>query len=364
MTRETKPRFEVDPEIARARGLSAQELSTPSSYADQLEKVFARSWHLVAATDPVPEARSATPLTLLEGSLDEPIVFTRDEVRERHCLSNVCTHRANLVVGEACQGGSLRCRYHGRRFSLDGRFAHMPEFEGAEGFPSPADDLARVPFAEWGSLLFAGVAPRVPFEDWFGPLFDRLGFVAFDRLALEGPPRHYEVAANWTLYCDNYLEGFHIPFVHGGLAEALDYGAYETSLFEWGTLQVGVAKENDDLLVLPEGHPDRGRKVAALYAFLFPATMINVYPWGLSLNAIRPLGPERTRITYFTLRDPALPRDGGAGGDLDRVEMEDEAVVESVARGVRSRFYRPGRFSPSRETGVHHFHRLLARELA
>jgi len=58
---------------------------------------------------------------------------------------------------------------------------------------------------------------------------------------------------------------------------------------------------------------------------------------------------------------PALvQRDAGAGAGLDRVEREDEAVVESVQRGVRSRLYDRGRYSPAREGGVHHFHRLLA----
>ena len=53
-------------------------------------------------------------------------------------------------------------------------------------------------------------------------------------------------------------------------------------------------------------------------------------------------------------------RDQGAGAGLDRVEREDEAIVESVQRGTRSRLYECGRYSPTRETGVHHFHRLLA----
>jgi choline monooxygenase len=52
--------------------------------------------------------------------------------------------------------------------------------------------------------------------------------------------------------------------------------------------------------------------------------------------------------------------DQGAGAGLDKVELEDEKVVEGVHRGVRSSFYTAGRFSPTREKGVHHFHSLLA----
>ena len=54
----------------------------------------------------------------------------------------------------------------------------------------------------------------------------------------------------------------------------------------------------------------------------------------------------------------------GAGAALDQVELEDEAAVESVQRGLRSRLYDSGRYSPSHERGVHHFHRLLCEFLA
>jgi choline monooxygenase len=91
--------------------------------------------------------------------------------------------------------------------------------------------------------------------------------------------------------------------------------------------------------------------------------MLNFYPWGLSLNLVLPEGIDRTRVTFRSyVRDAAL-LDRGAGSGLDRVEAEDEAVVQAVQKGVRSRFYRRGRYSPSRERGVHHFHRLLARFL-
>ena len=53
-------------------------------------------------------------------------------------------------------------------------------------------------------------------------------------------------------------------------------------------------------------------------------------------------------------------RASGAGAALDIVEREDEAIVEQVQRGVRSRLYDRGRFSPKRESGVHQFHRMIA----
>jgi choline monooxygenase len=104
--------------------------------------------------------------------------------------------------------------------------------------------------------------------------------------------------------------------------------------------------------------------VGAYWVWLFPATMLNLYPWGLSVNVVQPLGPSRTRVHYLTLVDDASLHGKGAGGDLHRVEMEDQEVVLGVQRGMRSRLARPGRYAPRHERGVHHFHTLLARHLA
>jgi choline monooxygenase len=165
------------------------------------------------------------------------------------------------------------------------------------------------------------------------------------------------------LYCDNYLEGFHIPFVHPALNQALDFGAYEVEPLGHGVLQLGVPDDPSDAFDLPPSAPDHGRDIAAYYYFLFPNTMLNVYPWGVSVNVVKPLAVDRTRVSFLTYVNEPTRLDAGAGSGLDRVEREDEAVVEAVQRGMRSRLYRHGRYSPTQERGVHHFHRLLAQFL-
>ena len=92
--------------------------------------------------------------------------------------------------------------------------------------------------------------------------------------------------------------------------------------------------------------------------------MLNFYPWGLSLNLVMPEAIDRTRVAFRSFVWDADDARRGAGRALDRVEMEDEAIVQAVQRGVRSRLYRGGRYSPTRERGVHHFHRLLCEFMA
>ena len=351
----------IDPEIRRAATLPAEVYADPRFFDLARERVFARSWQLVgdSATARVPG--QVHPFTLLEGVLDEPLVLVRDADDELRCLSNVCTHRGALVCEGPGVEPALRCRYHGRRFRLDGRFLSMPEFEEAEGFPSPADDLPRLPLERWGPFLFTALDPAFPFAELVAEMDARVSFLPLAQAAHDpGRSRDYLVRANWALYCDNYLEGFHIPYVHAALADALDYGEYTTELFRWANVQIGIASGGEDTFDLPRSSPDHGKRVAAYYFWLFPNTMINVYPWGISVNVVRPLAADRTKVSFLAyVWDPAR-LDRGAGAALDRVEREDEAVVESVQKGVSSRLYRRGRYSPARETGVHQFHRLLA----
>jgi phenylpropionate dioxygenase-like ring-hydroxylating dioxygenase large terminal subunit len=359
--------FDIDPDITRAATPPSRLYTDPEVYRRIVDRVFARSWQLVADATAVKVPGQVHPVTLLEGSLDEPLLLTRDARDQVHCLSNVCTHRGNLVAEGAVNEPFLRCRYHGRRFGLDGRFLSMPEFERAVGFPTAADDLPRVPFGELWGFLFAALDPAFPLADLTAEMRARVGFLPFAQAAFDpGRSRDYLVRANWALYCDNYLEGFHIPYVHAGLAGALDYGSYRTELFPYANLQVGAAAGGEETFDLPPSSPDDregGQAIAGYYFFLFPNTMFNVYPWGLSINLVKPLAVDRTRVSFLTYVWDKEKLDRGAGAGLDRVEREDEAVVESVQRGVRSRLYDRGRYSPDREAGVHHFHRLLARFL-
>lgn len=358
------PRISIADDIRAASTLPAWVYSDPAVFGASRERVFVPSWQLAADSDRVKVPGQVCPVSLLEGMLDEPLLLTRDADDRLHCLSNVCTHRGNLVVESEGVEHVLRCRYHGRRFALTGRFHSMPEFEQARGFPSAADDLPAVPFGAWGKFLFASLRPAAPLESLVGAMDARCGWMPIADAALDpSRTREYLVRANWALYCDNYLEGFHIPYVHAALSGALDYGQYTTETHERSVLQVGVAKEGEDAFDLPPSSPDHGRRIAAYYWWLFPNLMFNFYPWGISVNIVRPLDVDRTKVVFLAyVWDPSR-LDRGAGAALDRVEREDEVIVESVQRGVRSRLYERGRYSPTREQGVHRFHHLLAQAL-
>jgi choline monooxygenase len=328
------------------------------------DALFISSWQWIGDESLVPLKRHVHPFVLLDSFISEPLLLVRNNEDEINCLSNVCTHRANLVIDHSGKQRSLTCAYHGRNFDLDGEFQRMPGFEDAENFPRACDNLRKFTIKKLGPHLFLGLDPSFDINLVISEINKRIGFLPLSEFKEDkNRNKEYLVNCHWALYCDNYLEGFHIPFVHEDLNQVLDYDAYESEIHEHMTLQVGYSDSSEDTFDLPEGHVDYGKNISAYYFWIFPNMMFNFYPWGLSVNVVKPLSLNRTKVAFYTYVYDETKLDSGAGALLDKVEREDEYVVESVQKGLQSRFYKSGRFSPTKETGVHYFHQLLAKYL-
>ncbi len=347
----------IDSDIRKAKTLPSSYYTNPKIFSE-LRKRFANHLHFAGHQSQLDD-QTAIPIQHMGELIGEPMIMTRsDRIR---CISNVCTHRGMLVCSTECSAKSLKCPYHGRTFGLDGTFRSMPRFDNVSDFPSPEDNLKEFVTESWKGLIFSGVGNSSS-EGNFQELRKRLEWIPIE--SFKNDPsrnRSYEIDANWLLYVDNYLEGFHIPYVHSDLNNALDYDSYRTELFEGGTLQIGIASEGEPSFDLPESSPDFGLRVAAYYYWLFPGTMLNFYPWGLSVNLVIPLSVNRTKIIYHGYVGDPLMLGRGAGGNLDKVELEDQEIVEATQSGVESGSYDRGRYSPTMETGIHHFHRILTR---
>jgi choline monooxygenase len=349
-------KFTIETDISKAETLPASFYRDKDLFESIKEKVFLKSWQWIGDENLVKLPQSVHPFVLLDGYLTEPLLITKQADETINCMSNVCTHRG--------KSKKLICTYHGRRFGLDGSYESMPEFEAAEDFPRPCDNLHTFPIEKWGPLLFAGLNPSFEFSSVINKMKERVGFLPLDEFFLDPVlSKDFLVHAHWALYCDNYLEGFHVPFVHEELNKVLDYGNYKTETYDYCNLQIGYTDEATEVFDLPEDHIDYGKNVAAYYYWVFPNMMFNFYPWGLSINVVKPLDINRTKVSFISYVYDPSKLEKGAGSGLEKVEREDEFVVENVQKGVNSSFYKAGRFSPTREQGVHHFHSLLAKFL-
>jgi choline monooxygenase len=359
------PSYSVDPDIDIASTIPSSFYRDAQAWELAKERVFARTWQWLGDTGDVAQPGSLSPRDMLPGSLAEPLLLARDGAGTLRCLSNVCTHRGNLLVKTPCRAEQIRCGYHSRRFDMAGRLAFMPEFECAKNFPAPSDHLPQVPFGVFGTQAFAAIAPAAPLDAFLGDIQARLAWMPLAEFRHDpSRDRSFDIAAHWALYVENYLEGLHIPFIHPALNQVLSLAGYTSELHRYANLQFARARDGEAAFDLPPSSPDHGERVAAYYYWVFPNLMLNFYPWGLSVNVVQPQGMARTRVLFRAYVWDAGKLDGGAGAGLDQVEMEDEEVVQQVQRGMQSRFYDRGRYSPSKERGVHHFHRLLCEFMA
>ena len=344
----------IHPEIAKAKTLPSNYYTDESIYNSLLEK-FSATWNFVGHVSML-EHSTTIPVTIG----NNPMMLTKDESGEFHCISNVCTHRGMVLTERSTNRRTIQCPYHGRTFNLCGKLKYMPEFEQAENFPSGSDDLPSKKIKNWQGLLFANLQNDDSFESFISVVEDRMSFLNIQDFQYDSNlDKNHHLDTNWMLYVDNYLEGFHIPFVHNELNSVLDYSSYETQLFDNGVLQIGFAKEGEAKFDLPKSHVDYGKSIAAYYWWLFPNLMLNFYPWGLSINLVNPNGCAKTIVQYHGLVADRTKVGLGAGGDVDLVELQDQEIVEACFRGMNSSLYERGRYSPKMEMGVHHFHRIL-----
>jgi len=341
-------------DLARAHSLPAAFYVEPGMAALDRQAVFAPSWQLAAHVSQL--ARPGDYLATDIAGL--PIVLLRAEEGELRAFHNICRHRAGpLARGQGCGLKRLRCLYHGWTYGLDGVLRSAPEMSGCDGFVSDAVRLPTLAVQVWQGLVFvsedASRAP--PFEQWVAGIDARLA--GRDLASYRFHRREvYDIACNWKLYVDNYLEGYHVPHIHPGLNKLLDYRSYTTTLAEWYSLQFSPLESSDALY----GSGD------ALYYYLFPNTMLNSLPDRLQTNRVLPLGVDRCRVEF----DFYYPADDSAEAEArrardrafsDEVQAEDVQICEDVQRGLASGSYAPGRLNPLRESGVHHFHELLRR---
>lgn len=349
-------------DIRSATTLDKSFYFDPACFEASKEALFADAWLYLA--DAILARRSASnllPAPLLDHYLDEALLIARQQDDSLRCLSNVCTHRAFPLVHHPTQARKIICQYHGRRFDLAGRVEHMPMFGEVEGFPRPCDHLHTVPTQEWQRFLFAKLSGEDTFDHLRNTLDHRLYHM--DMASWRHAPEYsktYAIKCHWALYVENYLEGFHIPFVHDGLNQIIDFGQYQTETYDHAVLQIGYGKAGDPALDLPKDHPDYGKVVTAYYYWLFPNFMLNIYNWGVQINIVRPISPDFCKVDFeYYIGDEEAWQRFGRDGLAEKTEREDEWIVEGVQRGLQSRFYTDGQYAPTLENGVYHFHNMV-----
>jgi choline monooxygenase len=363
--------IDLNPQLESAETLPSRFYTDPSVLELEKRRIFHRTWQWVGTLNqPCGEVNGqkrtiADPESFFTFDLaGEPIVVVRDAVGILRAFSNVCRHRAGPIAeGSGCRK-VLNCGYHGWTYTLDGRLIGTPEIDGVEFFDRSTMGMVPLLCETWEQLIFVNFSNDGPsLSEYLGNIPVLAREFSFQNLGL-AERRDYVVNCNWKVYVDNYLEGYHIPIVHPGLMNEIDYPRYRCETFRYHSQQLGPVKD-----VKPGDAQERvyapgvGLK-EALYFWVFPNLMLNFYPDNVQTNLIVPISHDKT-LTIFEwyFHDAGSPatreRAAKAIAFSEQIQREDMHICKAVQRGLQSVTYDRGRYSVKRENGVHHFHMLL-----
>ena len=334
----------------------------PALPALERERIFAGAWQYVGHLGELGEAAGY----LASRVGDIPVVVTRDGEGAVRAFLNVCRHRGSVVATGAAARETLQCPYHAWTYGLDGALKAAPRSGREPGLETEDISLRPASVGTWGPFVFVNPDPEAaPLAEVLGELPELVAAAGVDVDRLELLSRSESaLAANWKLVAENFLECYHCAVAHPGFSALVDVSpdAYELALDGSFSSQFGPVRADG------AGLDTDGEVARSQFHFLWPNTMINIFPGrvNLSIGPVLPAGPERTErfLDYFfgPATDEAwiaelLEFDGQVGA-------EDKALVENVQRGVATGLIERGHLLPESERLIADFQQRVQAALS
>jgi choline monooxygenase len=352
--------------------LPAPYFYDPGVFARERERIFFRSWHLVAHQSELAEPGAFVSHAILDQSV--VVVAGRDGVLR--AFHNVCQHRGNRLV-EACRGKAalLTCRYHAWSYALDGSLRGASQTEAVAGFDRARHGLRPVRLEVFGAFVFVNLDPDArPVAEMapgaeaelrrYLPDLDRLELVE----VVDVP-----VAANWKVIQENSIEGYHFEHsgpAHKALVGLIDFAGYRLTPHGEYWTYIGPPRAGTTHAY---GEPLAGAtwQTDSFYNFgLWPNATIYAFPYAdlVGTFIMNPTGPESSllRFGYYAPRGRPLPAVTRACMRFMNQELGPEDIRLNVSNqlGLHSLGFGRGRYvvgdtlDNRGEHLVRHFHQL------
>ncbi len=354
-----------------------RDYTAPGVFAAEQERIFETSWVCIALSLDV--ADTGAFVTADVGR--ESVLAVRGRDGLLRAFLNVCRHRgARICSNETGQvRRNLQCSYHAWTYDLTGALVAAPNL--AEMPDVDRSGLFGVALCEWEGMVWVSLADQPPsFADTVtGAVTERLG----DPLALEhygigalrsGRRIRYDVAANWKLIVENFMECYHCATIHPELTDVLPEFADGLAAQYYVGHGAEFAADVEGFTV--DGRAGTGRlsglteeQDRRYYAVTIrPQVFVNLVPDHVIVHRMTPVAADRTTVICDWLFDPAVI---DAGTNLDasielfhRVNLQDFEACERTQPGMASRAYRDGGVLVPSEHHIAEFHRWVADRLA
>lgn len=335
-------------------------------YEMEKEAIFYRSWHYAGHVSQVAKPRSYFTTRIH----DQNIFVARGRDNELRAFYNVCAHRGHELLEGAGRKPVITCPYHAWAFDFDGTLVSARNSENVDGFNKCDFALKPVTLEVFCGMVMINLDPNArPFAEDYAGLEDEIRqyMPSVDDLSLAQRDT-FDVAANWKVLVDNFLECYHCAPAHKDFVDLVNMDTYRTITHKRYSSQCAAAPltTNSKAYSFEVGEVDFG------YAgfFVWPNITIWIYPGEANLSVLQmnPAAPERTVeyqdwFTPWGVLSPQL-RDA-AVYQKDVLQPEDIGLCESVQRGLKSKAYNQGRFiidagrTELSEHAVHHFQKMV-----
>jgi Rieske 2Fe-2S family protein len=344
----------VDTFTAGAKTLARRYFIAPEIFAKEQAEIFSSQWLLVGHQSQVAKPGDY----FVQEVAGESLIIAHDQGTLR-AFYNVCRHRGTRLCEEQSgHSSTIQCPYHAWTYALDGRLVGVPHMDKDGGFDKDEHSLHAINLALWNGFIFVNLADEpTPLEEVFAPMAGK--FAHWNLPMLRSAKRvEYDVRANWKLIFQNYSECNHCPGVHPELQKLTPYDLAENDLSEGpflgGFMPITKGKsltKSGNACALPVGDINAEDFYRVFYYSIFPNMLLSMHPDYIMVHQVRPLSPERTLILCDWLFHPeAFDRSDFHPEDAidfwDMTNKQDWRVCELSQKGIASRAYEPGPYSP------------------
>ncbi|MCV7054450.1 aromatic ring-hydroxylating oxygenase subunit alpha [Mycolicibacterium gilvum] len=352
-------------------------------FAAEQQGIFENMWFCAVRTSDLEKPGRFTKVQVGR----ESVLLVRGRDGLLRAFLNVCRHRGAQLCSES-EGEvrrTLRCPYHSWTYALDGKLVAAPNIGTlTDDAGSPIDryryGLIPVALTEWLGYAWVCLSDTPPpFEDVVAEATRTLGDAdAINRYGIGGlDVGHrvvYEVAANWKLIVENFMECYHCSSIHPELVDVLPefakgqaaqanigLGAEFGSEVAGFTVDGGAGFER-----LPGIADDQDRRYYAIT--VKPTVFINLVPDHVIFHRMYPVAADRTVVEcdwLYTREVLGSGRDVSRSVELfHRVNMQDFDACERTQPAMSSRAYRSGGVLVPAEHHLAEFHRWVVSRLA